>query len=53
MPYGMDAFMLGIGMLGMYQAFTCGFFLQNGWPPGRGGGGSTVPSTEGKAVIQN
>lgn len=23
MPYGMDAFMLGIGMLGMCQACTC------------------------------
>ena len=27
MPYGMDAFMLGIGMLGMCQACTCSFFL--------------------------
>lgn len=41
MPYGMDAFMLGIGMLGMCEACTCGYF-----PPGTapratrwGGGG--------------
>lgn len=27
MPYGMDAFMLGIGMLGMCWACTCGYFL--------------------------
>lgn len=27
MPYGMDAFMLGIGMLGMCWACTCSLFL--------------------------
>ncbi|CAO2629231.1 RNA-binding protein Musashi homolog 1, partial [Lemmus lemmus] len=37
MPYGMDAFMLGIGMLGTCWACTWGFFLPRTFPGALGG----------------
>lgn len=50
MPYGMDAFMLGIGMLGMCQACTCGFFLP-GTAPGAARGCVGVASLLWSALL--
>lgn len=53
MPYGMDAFMLGIGMLGTCWARTCDFFLPawGSWGLcGRGFSSVVCPSELGKTA---